>query len=179
MTRMSLLDTADDLDADLSFQTINQGIVLLRSLVYDDEVYPANRPEFRMWEFYETGLAAYLVALEASLATRGVFPHQHFRVKTTIDAMHRVNPETQFELPPWIQDSDVLRSHRSNLVRRWPDKYGSSWRGVPKNMPYIFPFIDPASPTEYNLFVSSHDKGLLNAGERTLPKDIRKRVKNL
>lgn len=179
MTRMSLLDTADDLESSLSFQTITQGLSLLRSMVHDDGVYEDSRPEFRMWEFYESALAAYLVALEASMSQRGVFPFQHFRVVQTLKDLHKVDSEAQFELPPWISDTDVLRSHRSNLVRRWPKEYGSLWRGTPKSMPYIWPFIDRSQPTQYNLFVSSHDKKLLQSGERTLPKDIRERISNL
>lgn len=179
MTRMSILDTADDLDPDLGYQTMLQGVALLRSLTTDDGVYDDRRPEFRMWEYHELALSAYLVALEASLATRGVFSFQHHRVHNDIDKFIKVNPELQFEPPAWFADTDVLRSHRSNLARRWPKTYGKRWKGTPTNMPYLWPFIDREHPSRYKLFVSKHDKALVASGERTLPKAIRERVENL
>jgi len=179
MTRMSILDTADDLEPDLAFQTMSQGIKLLRSLTTEDGVYGNTRPEFRMWEYHETALAAYLVALEASLSTRGVFSFHHHRVRSTLFDFQRVNPEVQFESPSWWEDVDVLRSHRSNLIRRWPDQYGETWRRTPKNMPYLWPFIDREQPSKYRLFVSAHDKSLLQTGERKLDSSLRERVANL
>lgn len=177
-TRLSFHDTA----ADLSTAHLAQGIQETRSIIYatalgwDTEI-PPNHPVLQGWIGYEPALAAYNVILSIELARQGVADATHLNVAGLIVNLRNKGEVGDFEKPPWIEDKDVLRSHRSNMVRRWPGTYQGLWKGTPRMMPYLWPFVDGEGG--YRLMVSKHDKGLLASGERFLPDDIRGRVANL
>lgn len=46
---------------------------------------------------------------------------------------------SSFRLPPWMGDTDFHLSHKSNLVRKYPEYYGPKFPGVPDNLPYVWP----------------------------------------
>jgi Pyrimidine dimer DNA glycosylase len=48
------------------------------------------------------------------------------------------------ELPPWLGDEDLHRSHQSALLRKAPDHYGHLFPGVPDDLPYVWPVSDRA-----------------------------------
>jgi hypothetical protein len=48
------------------------------------------------------------------------------------------------ELPPWLGDADVHRSHQSALVRKDPGHYRPFFPDVPDDMPYVWPVSDRA-----------------------------------
>lgn len=55
------------------------------------------------------------------------------------------------ELPPWLHDEAVQRSHRSALLRKDPEHYRPLFPGVPDDLPYVWPPSDrparsPAQP---------------------------------
>jgi hypothetical protein len=77
--------------------------------------------------------------------------------------------EGEVEPPPWIRDKWVLRSHRSNLMRKAPHIYGDKYDGTPENMPYLWPVIDHMKPDGYYLRLSKPDMARLATGERVLP----------
>lgn len=129
-------------------------------------------PLLRCWTGYENILAAYYVAMQTTLATRGISPitNNVFYVRDAIKSLGKVE-DVSFVQLPWLADKDVLRSHRSNLMRRWPLRY--SFPKTPLDMPYIWPFI---SDDGYELKLSKYDKELLALGERKLPSDIKQRI---
>jgi len=43
------------------------------------------------------------------------------------------------ELPAWLGDEDFHRSHRSSLLRKDPEFYGSRFTDVPDDLPYVWP----------------------------------------
>src|SRR5690349_15751305 len=53
----------------------------------------------------------------------------------------RTQPElaADGELPPWLGDEDVHRSHRSALVRKDPEHYRRFFPDVPDDLPYVWP----------------------------------------
>jgi len=175
LTRASLLDTASDLETDLLFQTMEESIVLLTDLVYESDTREETlaHPVSKMWMGYEKSLAAYAAAISFELHTRGVAGQQHLTAKSVANALG----DDEFMLPPWLGDADVLRSHRSNLARRWPEQYSELWAQTPARMPYVWPFVDEDGG--YGLFVSKYDRDLLASGERVLPASIKKRIENL
>jgi hypothetical protein len=177
LTRASFLDTMADLDTDLLGQIVIEGTDLFMGSVYGTtEIVSSTDPAFKMWYGYEPALAAYVVAANAELVTRGVRCHHHLAIAQSIREL-RQSEVAEFEKPAWCEDTDVLRSHRSNLIRRWPDEYRAKWKGTPPNMPYIWPFVDDNGG--YGLFVSKPDQALLASGKRKLSPDIRKRIENL
>lgn len=46
------------------------------------------------------------------------------------------------ELPPWLGDADLHRSHRSALVRKDPGHYRPFFGDVPDDLPYVWPVSD-------------------------------------
>ena len=43
------------------------------------------------------------------------------------------------ELPPWLGDPDLHRSHRSALLRKDPAYYSAIFTDVPDDLPYVWP----------------------------------------
>jgi hypothetical protein len=46
------------------------------------------------------------------------------------------------EVPPWLGDPDLHRSHRSSLPRKDPEHYREAFTGVPVDVPYVWPVSD-------------------------------------
>lgn len=46
--------------------------------------------------------------------------------------------ETPLILPHW-HGGDIHRSHQSNLIRKYPEHYGSFYPDVPDDLPYLWP----------------------------------------
>lgn len=180
MTRMSLFDSAQDLELDQLVVAHKESYALFMELVYGepDETIVVNgeigapAPLRFMWEGYEVALAGLSVAYAAQLVALGVNAVQtSLTLAETVKELRR-NEDAPFEMPPWIQDIDVLTSHRSNLLRRWPESY--SWPRTPRLMPYLWPVCDDDGG--YVLKLSKYDKGLLASGERALPASILERI---
>jgi hypothetical protein len=175
MTRASFTGSAADLKTDHLVQIIRDGCDMFGGMIYGTyEEQSPDQPAARGWYGYEVALAAYLAAASVELSTRGVMEISHLSLVESVRDLRRTESAT-FTKPAWTEDTDVLRSHRSNITRRWPKLYG--WKGTPLNMPYIWPIVDDNGG--YTLVLSKHDKALLASGERKLPTDIKKRIDNL
>lgn len=177
ITRISWFDTAADLSDSLLLQQVKESVEFFHGLL---EVAEPMSDEFiahpltRCWLGYETAAGTYAAIMSVEAVRRGF----HGRSPMDIDvkmAIYRRRMDTSLVLPPWKDDTDVLRSHRSNLMRRFPSQY--SWQKTPERMPYLWPFVDDEGG--YGLFISRHDRELLAAGERQLPNEIKKRIENL
>jgi hypothetical protein len=46
------------------------------------------------------------------------------------------------ELPPWLGDEAFHRSHQSALLRKDPAHYGPIFKGIPDDLPYVWPASD-------------------------------------
>lgn len=136
----------------------------------------ASVPLSRMWQGYEIALAGYSVAYLATMVSFGVNGASRALVLAQAVARMRVASEDgePMVMPPWLSDIDVLRSHRSNLVRRFPERYAEAWPRNPPLMPYLWPIVDDDGG--YVLKLSKYDRGLLATGERALPKSILERI---
>lgn len=181
LTRMSFLDTFEELETPLLAQTARHAHELMQRMlmdvVFDKTIaIPDNHPIIRVWTGHEIALAAYVAGASAELNRRGVACGWHLAAGKMVHEI-RLNEDAPFEQPPWLFDTDLLRSHRSNMVRRWPSEYGDKWSGTPELMPYLWPFTDEDG--SFGLYLSGHDKELLARGERKLPKSIKNRVENL
>lgn len=42
-------------------------------------------------------------------------------------------------VPFFIGNEQFHRSHKSNLIRKFPEYYGQLWPGIPNDLPYIWP----------------------------------------
>jgi hypothetical protein len=45
----------------------------------------------------------------------------------------------EYKIPQYWGNAEFHRSHRSNLIRKFPEHYKKFWPDVPDNLPYIWP----------------------------------------
>lgn len=159
-------------------QTLNQ-------LLTGSGGYP-HHPINAAWRGYEYGLAVYGMQMCMEWNTKRRFADtMFFHFKRAVEQMRLENPDVAFASPPWRGDADVMRSHRSNLIRKQDagEVKGTDYRKrfpkTPELMPYLWPFVDKDDKTKYELLVSKADKVRLANGERVLPPEIAERVANL
>ncbi|UAJ16145.1 hypothetical protein SEA_TINYMINY_54 [Microbacterium phage TinyMiny] len=176
MTRKSLLDSAEDLALPQLALARRESEALFNEMVFgepDPEHGSAPAPLVGMWSGYEAALAAYSVGCAAILVAHGVTDsHRALAVANTVKDMRANGDPMTFEMPPWTQDIDVLMSHRSNLMRRWPEHY--RFPRNPVDMPYLWPIVDDDGG--YVLKLSKYDRELIAKGERKLSKTVMERI---
>lgn len=96
-----------------------------------------NHPATKMWEPYPDALIWYGIAICQEWIDRG---YKDSMLTRFSDMFGLYQPE--IEMPPWIDDEDIIVSHRSNLIRKYPERYGLLWPGIPNNLQYVWPTID-------------------------------------
>ncbi len=90
-----------------------------------------HHPVVPMWRGYEDALSLYFWAMVEDWRRRG------YRNTITLPW-----PEGRIELPPWLGDTRLHASHRSNLLRKDPGWYGQfAWTEAP-DQPYWWPVRD-------------------------------------
>ena len=104
-----------------------------------------HHPAVKMWHGYEEALVRYGLDISEVWCAAG-------RADTTAATLLtdsglssvRTQPAlaSAGELPPWLGDAELHRSHRSALVRKDPEHYGPLFPGVPDDLPYVWPASD-------------------------------------
>ncbi|GAA0412199.1 MSMEG_6728 family protein [Microbispora corallina] len=108
-----------------------------------------HHPAARMWRGYEEALVRYGLEICAVWCAMG-------RADTCADTLTREllgvrgvgRPRGQEELaaagelPPWLGDPALHRSHRSALLRKDPDFYRPFFPEDPDDLPYVWPVSD-------------------------------------
>jgi hypothetical protein len=172
--------TAKTLHDDLLELQREDVMALVDALTLDEssDIVPENDPVRFMWSGYEYALCIYGMFLCHEWTIRGNRCKIFWELKHALDELG-----DSYMAPPWSKDLDVIRSHRSNLMRELPKLYSKTFKGTPPNMPYLWPAnawdVKTWEPMGYDLRLSKEDKALLEAGERHLPKRIRERIVNL
>jgi hypothetical protein len=110
-------------------------------------------PAVRMWAGYEEALVRY--GLDVCRVWRE-YGHQDSCAATLVADLAAARPGAAVrgqaelaaagELPPWLGDEALHRSHRSALVRKDPDRYAALFPGVPDDLPYVWPSSDREQP---------------------------------
>lgn len=122
-----------------------------------------------MWDGYEYVLGVYgMSACSEWQNKRGHRDRIAFEIHALLDGFPR-----EYEMPPWMDDLDFHRSHRSYLIRKQPDHYEELWPNTPENMPILWPQIVRTDPRGYRLRLSTPGARQLLAGERELPEWLR------
>jgi hypothetical protein len=93
-----------------------------------------NHPATKMWIDYPDALIYYGIEMCEEWIRRGYNDTMLERFKSLNPA-----PIQHIGLPPWLNDPEVMRSHRSNLIRKDWDHYGMMWPDVPDNLEYVWP----------------------------------------
>ncbi|MFA5234796.1 MAG: pyrimidine dimer DNA glycosylase/endonuclease V [Sulfurimonas sp.] len=87
-----------------------------------------SHPAVRMWAGYELALETYMNCCIQEWIRRG------YR-----NNMKLANVPTKVQLPPWFGNPTFHSSHRSNLLRKYPEWYGKyGWTESP-DLPYFWP----------------------------------------
>jgi len=93
-----------------------------------------NHPAVRMWRGYEPALLRYGLAICDEWDRRG-YPDT---VRDKLSA-HLREADRAVHLPSWLGDDRLHASHRSNLLRKDPDFYGTYGWTEPPDLPYYWP----------------------------------------
>lgn len=175
MTRMTYTRTAEDLDdARLGKQRI-EALQTLNQIAFGEGGYK-HHPVNLMWQYNPLSLAAYaMVMCKEWTFKRGFLDTRLSKIQRVAQAL--IDEGYKPGDPAWLGDKDVLRSHRSNLVRKNPDRYGEMFPGTPDDLPYLWPSVQEDG--SYLLLLSKADKRRIEDKTRSLPESIAERVDNL
>jgi hypothetical protein len=91
-----------------------------------------NHPATRMWRGHERALIRYGLAVCDEWIKRGY----NDSCRDKILAHEQTYRHQSADMPPWMGDDNLHRSHQSNLKRKNPDHYAFP---VPDDLPYVWP----------------------------------------
>lgn len=95
-----------------------------------------NHPAVRMWRGYEPILILYGVTICEVWKERGYKDTCYGKIRAHYSNFDYSDP---FETPFWYGDERFHLSHKSNLIRKFPEHYGPMWPEVPNDLPYYWP----------------------------------------
>jgi hypothetical protein len=93
-------------------------------------------PAVLMWKGFERALADYQDAVCGEWVARGF--NDTCAMKTS-SLLRASGLPDRLELPGWLGDPAIHRSHRSNLVRKDPDRYGPLFADASAEEAYVWP----------------------------------------
>jgi len=91
-----------------------------------------NHPAREMWRGHEQALVVYGCAVCSVWKARGY-------KDTCFEKIAYYTTNDPITLPSWIGRDDIHLSHKSNLIRKYPEYYKPLWPDVPNNLEYIWP----------------------------------------
>lgn len=105
-----------------------------------------HHPVVAMWAGYEEALSCYGITMCRAWTNAGrsdtcaVIIRKDLEAATGL-AVVRSQEElaSAGELPSWLGSPKFHRSHQSALLRKHPDHYRRFFRGVPDDLPYVWP----------------------------------------
>jgi hypothetical protein len=121
-------------------------IQVLRALTWP--VYGwKHHPVVKMWQGYEEAVTRYGLDMCSAWCATGRADTCAATLVTDLGTgTGTVRTQQQLaaagELPPWLGDADVHRSHQSALLRKDPDHYRPLFPDVPDDLPYVWPLSD-------------------------------------
>ena len=115
-------------DSRLGNQVYREGMTLLRG------GWP-NHPASKMWNGYEAALAEYLICGAHELMRRG----KDYRDRPWYDEICEIRSTNPYIEPVWLGDDEFHASHRSNLLRKDPVRYGQFGWTEPHDLEYVWP----------------------------------------
>jgi Pyrimidine dimer DNA glycosylase len=95
-----------------------------------------NHPAVNMWRGYEFELVVYGIAICKEWISRGYKDTCLQKISCFADTI----PNISIEVPEWIGNEDLHKSHRSNLLRKNPEYYGKLFeQGLVDDLEYVWP----------------------------------------
>ena len=121
-----------------------EALQILRALTYPTYGWKSH-PAVLMWAGFEEALVAYALAVCAEWRRRGFADTVEESIARDAAAvgLHRIRSQGELsaagELPAWLGDEALHRSHRSALVRKDPEHYRPRFPDVPDDLPSHWP----------------------------------------
>lgn len=121
-----------------------EALQILRALTYPTYGWK-HHPAVLMWAGYEEALVAYALAVCREWCARGFADTVRETIGVDAAAVGLTRIRTQAELtaagevPPWLGDDAIHRSHRSSLLRKDPETYRPLFPDDPDDLPYHWP----------------------------------------
>ena len=124
-----------------------EALQILRGLIVPGYGW-RHHPAVRMWAGYEEALVRYGLDVCAAWVSSGradtcaVSLVQDLAEGCGVSQVrHQPQLASTGDLPPWLGQDDLHRSHRSALLRKDPDWYGRYF-DEPADLPYVWPASD-------------------------------------
>ena len=124
-------------------------IQVLRGLIQPDYGW-RHHPAVKMWRGYEEGLVRYGLDMCDVWTATGRADTCATTLVTDLGRNDPIRTQQELaaagELPPWLGDENVHRSHQSALIRKDPAYYRPLFGAdVPDDLPYFWPVSDRAA----------------------------------
>ena len=113
-----------------------EALQILRTLFGEQDTWK-NHPAVLMWKGYEGSLFVYALAMILEWRGRG-FKDNQIGVWEDLKNKYIMKVST-FKKPPWVGNMDFHKSHRSNLLRKFPEHYRKFWPNECDDLPYYWP----------------------------------------
>lgn len=111
-----------------------------------------SHPAVRMWRGHRIALTAYALAITDEWIAQGHADTVRAQVLEFAPGLggDAGGADVAVDLPSWLGDPAVHRSHRSKLVQKEPEWYRGRFPDVPDDLDYVWPEADPGSsaPTD-------------------------------
>lgn len=92
-----------------------------------------NHPAAVMWRGYVPALALYGAVITREWINRGY-------KDTMLERFEAILADSgDVVMPPWLGNPTLHDSHRSNLVRKFPEHYRNFWPDIADDMEYLWP----------------------------------------
>jgi hypothetical protein len=118
---------------------------IFRALTRPDYAWKSH-PAVLMWKGFEEALVAYGLAVCREWVGRGFADTVAATITEEADVVlgiRHVRGQAELtasgELPPWLGDEELHRSHQSSLVGKDPLFYAPRFPSVPPDLPYVWP----------------------------------------
>jgi hypothetical protein len=94
-----------------------------------------NHPAAAMWRDNVPALAVYGKVICEEWIRRGYNDSMLPRFEEIISGCY----EEELEMPAWLGTENFHESHRSNLLRKFPEHYRLYWPELSDDLPYVWP----------------------------------------
>lgn len=106
-----------------------------------------DHPATKMWRCHDAALVMYTLEMCEAWVERGykdsIRKELSLMLPTTFQFV--LDCPEAVAMPPWVDDERVMLSHRSNLLRKFPDQYRRFWPDVPDDLDYYWPIQQKVS----------------------------------